>query len=361
MPRLSKHEGVGDTVRGKIPSMTRAFGARIHGVDMARLVAAFASSHSIMLTAEREDWITAFRESDHRVPLFDKRGDPRSYAELLAAAPADSETMVTPDKMVAAHRRTFEAIAALKRRLDATPLDALIVVGDDQHELFQDAMMPSLAVYYGQTIRNAAQSAPSEENWFRRAQMRRQEPGGDVHYPVRADLALHLVTGLTQRQFDVCALQEIPPDAYEGHAYSYIHRTYLEGRSLPVVPVMLNTYYPPNQVTPVRCVQLGLQLRALIESFAPDIRVGILASGGLSHFVVDEELDRGVIAALKNKDLDHLAGLDPRRLQAGSSEIRSWVVTGAAAAGLDFALIDYIPAYRTPALTGTGLGFAHWS
>ena len=40
--------------------------------------------------------------------------------------------------------------------IDATELDALVIVGDDQHELFQDSMMPALGIYYGRTIRNAA-------------------------------------------------------------------------------------------------------------------------------------------------------------------------------------------------------------
>jgi 3-O-methylgallate 3,4-dioxygenase len=99
----------------------------------------------------------------------------------------------------------------------------------------------------------------------------------------------------------------------------------------------------------------------LIASYPGELRVGILASGGLSHFVVDEELDRGVIEAMRKKDLDYLAALDPKRLQAGSSEIRSWIVTAAAAADLELKWVEYIPAYRTPALTGTGLGFARWS
>ena len=77
--------------------------------------------------------------------------------------------------------------------------------------------------------------------------------------------------------------------------------------------------------------------------------------------MVDEELDRGVLEALKTKNLVCLAGLDPKRLQAGSSEIRSWIVTAAAAGDLDLKWSEYIAAYRTPALTGTGLSFARWS
>ena len=64
---------------------------------MAQLCAAFGSSHSIMLTATREDWLTASGESDRRMPLFDTSGAPRDYQELLAAAPADSALRVTPD------------------------------------------------------------------------------------------------------------------------------------------------------------------------------------------------------------------------------------------------------------------------
>jgi hypothetical protein len=41
---------------------------------------------------------------------------------------------------------------------------------------FQDAMMPSLAIYYGQTIRNAAQRAVPGGDWYKRAQQQRLEP-----------------------------------------------------------------------------------------------------------------------------------------------------------------------------------------
>src|SRR5215472_10474709 len=135
---------------------------------MAHLVAAFGSSHSIMLTATREDWLGAFRESDQRMPLFDKTGASRSYAELLAAAPKNSDDMVTREKLERAHDLTFAAIQELKRQIASAPLDALIIVGDDQHELFQDDMMPALGIYYGKTIRNAAKAEFEGESWYRR-------------------------------------------------------------------------------------------------------------------------------------------------------------------------------------------------
>ena len=55
-----------------------------------------------------------------------------------------------------------------------------------------------------------------------------------------------------------------------------------------------------------------------------------------------------------------LAALDPKLLQAGSSEIRNWVVVGEMARDLDLEWVEYQPGYRSPALTGTGLAFAAW-
>ncbi len=84
------------------------------------------------------------------------------------------------------------------------------------------------------------------------------------------------------------------------------------GPSIPVVPVFLNTYYPPNQPTPGRCYKLGQAIRQAVESFPGNARVGVIASGGLSHFTVDEELDGRIIRALRQKDVAALRDL-PRR------------------------------------------------
>jgi 3-O-methylgallate 3,4-dioxygenase len=329
---------------------------------VAEIVAAFASSHSVMLAATREDWIANFRKTDPRMPLIDRRGTRRSYDELLAQAPGNAADLVTPERMSDAFDRTVAAVNALKQQINQVPLDALIVIGDDQHELFQDTMMPSIAIYYGETIRNAARPDQEPENWYARAQSNRYEPDGDVRYPVAGKVALHLIEALTATEFDICAVKEIAPNQHEGHAYSYIHRTYLSVRAVPIVPIFINTYYPPNPITPRRCVALGKALHGAITGLPGTMRVGVFASGGLSHFIVDEELDRGVLKALREKDVDFLACLDPKRLQAGSSEIRGWICTAAACsvASLELKWTDYIPAYRTPALTGIGLGFARW-
>jgi hypothetical protein len=90
----------------------------------------------------------------------------------------------------------------------------------------------------------------------------------------------------------------VPEGEGEGHAIGFVHKRIMKD-VVPIVPVCINTYYPPNQPTPRRCYKLGQAIRAAVESYPGDKRVGIIGSGGLSHFVVDEALDRGFIDMLR--------------------------------------------------------------
>jgi Catalytic LigB subunit of aromatic ring-opening dioxygenase len=335
---------------------------------MAQLAAAFGSSHSVMLAAELQDWLRGFRESDLRMKFYDREGKPRSYQDVLAQAPSNIAELVGDDAITARYHQVQDAMKRMRQEIAEANLDALVIVGDDQHELFKDQHMPSIGIYYGESIRNAARASAKRfswpEEWYNRAQMRRYEDEADADYPCHRALALRLIEGLVEREFDIAAVAGLAEGQNEGHAYSFIHRWYLKGegaRMLPVVPVFLNTYNPPNPPLPKRCVRLGKALKELIEGFPEDLRIGVLASGGLSHFVVDEPLDHAVIDALKRKDLDFLAQIDPRQLKAGSSEIRNWIVVASAATHLDLKWISYTPSYRTRAGTGIGLGFASWA
>ena len=327
---------------------------------MAKLAAAFASSHSVMLTCTLEDWQRNFREFDPQGQYYDRRGDPCSYVDLLERAPANARDLVSDEAVAQRYRQVQDAIAHLKKEIRAANLDVLVICGDDQKELFFENLMPSIGIYYGDTIRNAPRKELPPEKWYQRAQMKRLEDSQEALYPVHSAMATHFIEGLIDRGFDIAALKGLSEGQYEGHAYSFIHRTYLADAMLPIVPVFLNTFHPPNQPTPARCLALGSTLRDLIESFPGHARVGFLASGGLSHFTAEEDLDNSVIQALQRKDFHALGKLDPKRMQSGSSEIRNWIVLGAAARDLEMKWVSYTPGYRTPALTGTGLAFASW-
>ena len=145
-----------------------------------------------------------------------------------------------------------------------------------------------------------------------------------------------------------------------GHAFGFPMRR-LVPPTVPIVPVMINTYNPPSQPRASRCRDFGRVVRAAIDSFPGDDRVGVLASGGLSHFLVLEDLDREVLAALERGDVDAICAIPESTYVAGTSEIKNWIAAAAACHGLDFDLIDYVPGYRTPIGSGTGLAFALWT
>ena len=326
---------------------------------MARLVAAFGSSHSIMLTTSLEDWQVRFRERDKEIHLIDHEGDPIAWDEAVKSAPANAAELIKPERIAERFANAHAMIAKLKGDIAAAELDALIVVGDDQYELFQDVHMPSIAIYYGDKIRNAGRVPVPEAEWYRRGMMGYRDDT-ETSYPCDGALARHLIDGLMQREFDISTSNSLGK-LYEGHAFSFIHRAYLAERPVPIVPVFLNTYYPPNPPTPKRCVALGKAIAELVGRYPGDARIGILGSGGLSHFLIDEALDTDIVEAFRRNDIDRLAALEPRRLRSGTSEIRNWIVMAAAAAALKLDWISYIPGYRSPALTGTGLCFARWS
>jgi hypothetical protein len=99
-----------------------------------------------------------------------------------------------------------------------------------------------------------------------------------------------------------------------------------------------------------------------VKSWGKQAKIAVIASGGLSHFAIDEEFDQRVIAALKAGDGDAL-GREPESLyQSGSSEAKCWVMAAGALAEttLGFELYDYVPCYRSEAGTGNAMGFAVW-
>jgi hypothetical protein len=106
-------------------------------------------------------------------------------------------------------------------------------------------------------------------------------------------------------------------------------------------------------------VDFGKALAAAIRAFPETRRVAIVGSGGLSHTRIDEKLDEGFIGALKTNDQKFLASMPAPVLIEGTSEIRNWIVT-AAAADRPGAMLHYQPLYRTSNGVGCAMGFAEW-
>ena len=327
---------------------------------MAKIVFGIGTSHTPMLNTPAEEW-PCFIDRDGVREFLDKEGEPASYQDLLRRAEPNVAAELTPERFAARHAEAQAGVDHLKAALRRAELDALIVIGDDHKELYQDDNMPALVVYYGKTVRNVPPNGFSGPDWARRANARYYEEKTPRDYPVASDLALHMINSLVDQEFDPVASDRLPEGKGEGHAFAFVRKRLMDDPELPVVPVLLNTYFPPTQPTPRRCYRLGQAIRAAVDRYPGGARIGIVGSGGLSHFVVDEALDRAVIDACRRNDAAALQSLPRKKLNSGSSEIRMWICAAGASEHLDVKWSSYTPGYRTPAGSGTGLGFVYWS
>ena len=83
-------------------------------------------------------------------------------------------------------------------------------------------------------------------------------------------------------------------------------------------------HFPHNTPKLRRCLDLGHALYRAIKSFTGFKRVALMASGGLTHFVIDEEFDQQVIAGMQTGNEDALASLPESYFKVGTAEIKNW-------------------------------------
>jgi hypothetical protein len=330
---------------------------------MAKIVLGMGASHTPLLTLDSHHWVQRAAVDYANKALNMSDGRMLSYDQLLNEVGPKYEAIVTPDILQDKARRCAAALDRLAGELAEAEPDVVIIVGDDQRELFDQNNQPVVAIYHGdEVVTNDKFGDDEAPEWI--GQMGKGYLMDDIHrFPAAPAFALDLIESLMDRDVDVATVAGIedPKKAGFGHAYGFIVQRLLKNRSVPVVPLLLNTYYPPNVPSARRAYHIGKQLALAIESSASNARVAIVASGGLSHFVVDEGLDRGILAAFAQKDADLLCSIPREALNSGSSEILNWVLTAGAVESLPLKWQEYYPLYRTPAGTGVGTGFAVWS
>lgn len=326
---------------------------------MARIVVCMGSSHGPMLGSPAEDLLKHADRDIHNKAHLDLTGREVSYQDLLEQADPAIADELSSDVIARKHAACQAGIGRLSALLtDARP-DVVIIVGDDQREQFREDNQPAVLIYSGEQIANDVSHLPATApDYWKTARSQYHQPDESRDYPVAAAFARHLTESLIAREFDISHSESLPRPTGEGHAFGFVRNRLMEDPETPIVPIMLNTYYPPNQPTPGRCFALGHALAEAIREWPEDIRVAVVASGGLSHFTVDPELDQSVMEAFLAKDGDALSAIPRERLNSGNSEIRNWITVAGAAAGLDPVWHDYIPCFRTPAGTGCGMGFA---
>ena len=299
-----------------------------------------ASSHAPAIFCPTELWPKVYAA----IPEYTKQSQP-------AAAGRE-----TADVIEGYAARIDSAFAALRGQLEAYKPDALIVVGDDDREMFNEANRPTIGVFTGTEV------------WGSAAPFYMDQPpeASRIHLPVHSDLAKFIFRGLLRRGFDPANCEVMAPmgrpERGVSHMVAYPAKKVFLGLDIPIIPIFLNEYYPPLP-TGQRCWDLGGALYDILKE-RPE-RVAIYASGGLSHDPfgpragwVDEPLDRWILERIEQNrghELTHLFSFDSDTLRGGTGEVRAWI-TAAGACRRAAQVVDYIPAHHAK----TGLGFAYW-
>src|ERR1700693_5745955 len=109
---------------------------------MARIVLGMGTSHTPMLNAPATDWPRFIERDSRRDNLLDTDGRLTSYDAQLKHAPPGIAGEIASERMEARHAAVQGAISRCAEFLRAAKLDALIVAGDDQEEMFHHDNMP---------------------------------------------------------------------------------------------------------------------------------------------------------------------------------------------------------------------------
>ncbi|GAA4779520.1 2,3-dihydroxyphenylpropionate 1,2-dioxygenase [Actinomycetospora chlora] len=285
------------------------------------------------------------------------------------------------DHLPEAHRFR-DGLAAARDALAAARPDAVVVVGSNHFRgMFLD-LMPAVTVGVGEVL-GAGEAGT---------------PGGPL--PVETDLARRLVDGMVGDGFDPAFSLRLTVDHGITHSLQHL----VPSLDVPIVPVVVNMFAPP--LPPLaRVHRLGATIGDAVRGDGRDLRVALVASGGLSHrlpwpkwfaalsdddrFLVEawlhgrtswgeyevrrrqiiraaepdinSEFDARFLAMLADGDVSPVLAMTDDELEReagnGAHELRSWLAVHAALTGPDGPPHATTAAYAAvgPWLTGMGV------
>ncbi len=334
---------------------------------MARIVLGLGSSHGPMLSTAPQQWDLR-ASADRANPRHAYRGEWLDFETLKMRREQDFSERASLAQRQLNHARCQRALDVLAARLRAAAPDLVVLLGNDQRELFQDDFTGAFTVFCGEKIDNVPLDPARRARLppgIAIAEAGHCPPDG-ASYPGAPGFARGLVRALIADGFDVAQSSRLPHG--EGrqpgipHAFGFIYRRIMQDRPPASVPVFVNTGVPDNIPTAARCLAFGHALRRAIGAWDEDLKVALIASGGWTHFVIDEELDQRFLAGMRTRDEAALAALPEALFRGNTCEMKNWYPVLAAMHDLElrFHLVDYVPCYRTEAGTGNAMGFAMW-
>jgi OH-DDVA oxygenase len=329
---------------------------------MADIVLGIGASHGPLLSTPPEQWdLRAAADRKNKSHWF--RGKAYDFEALLKERAPGFAHEVELNVRRERHAQCRKAMEALTRKFQEVAPEAVVIVGNDQREFFTEELTPAITIYRGKDIVNVQQE--HEESSGLNVAEPGNAPEESATYPGAPDLADHILRSVGDAGFDLAQSSTTPQNAIRHgipHAFGFLYHSILGDTPPPSVPVILNVHYPHNQPKTARCLELGRALQRAIKSFTGYKRVAMMASGGLTHFVVDEDLDQRVLRAMASGDEKALTEIHENVFKVGTAEIKNWfpLISAMNAEGRRYHQVDYVPCYRSEAGTGNAMAFVYW-
>ncbi len=336
---------------------------------MAKITLGLGTAHGPQLTISPDQWYLRV-QADRQNKNHWFQGKKYIFDELVELRGAKTfEKFITAEARQNHFQRCQIALRKTMAAYEQAKPDIAIIFGNDQFEIFRDINIPALAIFCGDTFLNIPKTeeqlaklppgiAPAEKSYC---------PREVAHCPGHPELAKHLIASLVGEGFDLAQSNAIPVGPNDScsipHAYGFIYHTVMSDQLIPSVPVFINTHNPPNRPTAARCIEFGRALARAVQNWPSNLSVALIASGGWTHYVIDEDFDRMILDAMMTSNTDKLRRIDEAMFESGgTAEIKNWLpVYGAMTeTGLAMNLIDYVPCYRSEAGTGNAMAFANW-
>lgn len=330
---------------------------------MSSIILGIGTSHSPLLAIDPALWSARGDDDRRRERIWLADGRIVPYAQLSAEVEDRYADQATPERFAQVAADAQAALDRLVLAINEASPDLIVIIGDDQEELFGLSHTPAISIYTGDEIVTHPKSevAPNLPEWYRAANVGYMMDTVH-HHPAAPAEAVAVIESLIDQGVDVGLASQVrtPEEHGFGHAYGFVIDRLLARAGIPVLALMLNTYFPPNVPTPRRCWEVGEKLARALVALSGERRICVIASGGLSHFATDPQLDQAVLDALIEGDAERLTAVPVHALRSGNSEILNWIMAGGALRDLQAETPEYLPVFRTPAGTGIGLAFMTW-
>lgn len=236
-----------------------------------------------------------------------------------------------PDRApVQVRKRLLDAYATAGERLRRQQPDVVVLVTGEHFANFF-SVIPSFCIHIGEYTEGPI------EPWL----------GIDRHrIPTNATLADEILCKSLESGRDLAFSHELVLD----HGSIVPLELMAIPTELPIVPLIVNTLVHPLP-TLASCRRLGTVLGSVVAE--SDLRVALVAAGGLSHWpgmaeagMMSPDWDRAVLEGLATGHRDVLWSPPSKGLEQagpGAEEIRSWTVVGSATPNARADVLAYAP------------------